>query len=106
MTPTRPDFLLSSPHPSVIPLTEKKRDAIKRMLPHIPGKHHSFYESLLSLKDDSAETASETPKARGIEKSQHDDARKKRILEDDSFLSNFDQFLPVEAQKDLENANE
>ena len=94
--------MLSTPHPSTIPLSAKKHDALQRMMPHIPPEHRSFFEALPWDNDHAAESEScsqDTESSRILE------ARKQRMLEDDRFLAEFDPFLP-EVQNTLHEHKE
>ena len=76
------------------------------MLPHIPSIHHSFYEDL-PRKNASESDRSQINRLNGSEgQNRYVAAREKRIREDDAFLANFDKFLPIEVQKELENAED
>ena len=97
VTPQAEGFLLHSPHTAMIPLSAKKLDALMRLLPHIPEVHHSFYDTLPRQSGPSIDEIERATARRP------DSARKQRILEDDEFLAKFDRFLPIEAQKELEN---
>ena len=103
VTPNTRDYKLSCPNPTGIPLTAKKHDALRKMLPHIPPQYHPFYAALPRDNNCASESQSGDRRQSGTS---FQGARKQRMVEDDLFLARFDQFLPSESRVELENAQD
>ena len=103
VTPNTRDYKLSCPNPTGIPLTAKKHEALRKMLPHIHPKCHPFYTVLPRDSNCASESQSGDRRQSG---NSFQGARKQRMVEDDLFMSRFDQFLPSESRVELENAQD
>ena len=101
VTPGTSDFKLKKETQSPIPLSAIKYNALQRMLPHVPQHHHSFYNNLPRESDSGDESDSSYPQQQATCSAE---ARMRRMIENDSFLAGFDEFLPEKIQKELQTS--